>query len=690
LGGNGPALWLALTILYGLVSSEGHSSTSPPLDAPELVSRPSEGVPSTLAALVFGGRDGGNLPAFAAALPLPADRDRSPVPFVVEVDGSSLLISESESLTLEFFVYALDADRRVRAHFSQRLRLDPEALETAPIAGGLRYEGHLELPVGNFLLRFLVREPESRRYALRTVQVEIPASSARVSVPVALRFAGDESLWLEAREARAPAAGVDLLDDLPVALPSALPVLAPGREQALDLVFYGALPRDQLLNLAILDATGKRVGKAELRTSEEPSTIGGRLYRLPVSFKLPALEEGSYGLELDAASARSLANPLQVAVFVVEAPSARASVWTELWGTVSRRRPADSTRSARKKGRRGKAVRAVASAYREALSRFALGSESEAVEELVGFESKTFELEGDESLRDLERGEWGVAAGLADNDPEALLPLVSLHLRLDDLYRSERNYLLASHAQRMAVSLATEYAERVPAPEAQAIASLALTVLGTDLQELQLWSSAQRLLEQAIAIDSGNTLAILSLAVGSEKRGLYREAVRYLERLVDLDPKSAEGRLRLAINLRRVGQPDRAVKVLLSVIGEANPSWALALAYQELGRMMLTSGRWSDAVRLLEDGVARLPRQRRLYLLRAYALDRTGEGRAASDVIDETARIPVGEEPSPRYLYNRRTQGDREEIRRLLARNSTLRLAALADSLAEAAGNGRS
>ena len=105
--------------------------------------------------------------------------------------------------------------------------------------------------------------------------------------------------------------------------------------------------------------------------------------------------------------------------------------------------------------------------------------------------------------------------------------------------------------------------------------------------------------------------------------------------------------------------------------------------------MALADGRWGDAVQTLEDAVARLPQQPRLHLLRAYALDRAGRS-GAGDVIAELARIPARTEPSPRYLYNRRTQGDREEIRRLLARNSTVRLPALADTLEEASRSGRS
>ncbi|MFQ5350739.1 MAG: hypothetical protein ACE5EG_09890, partial [Thermoanaerobaculia bacterium] len=680
-GETRPALSLALSTLFALAVQQAPSAASPQRVEAELLSRPSKGVPSTLAVLAFGGGDGGNLTAFASALPLPSGRDRSPVPFIVELDSSLLPAADTESLILEFFAYALDADRRVRAHFNQKLPLGPREIEAARSAGGLRYAAHLELPVGGFLLRILVHEPRSGRYALRSVRVEIPAAEARASIPVALRFAGDEGAWLTAREARSPAALPDLLDELPIGLPAALPVLAPGREEELDLLFYGFPPADQLLGLAILNAAGKKVGAVELRQAAEPSALGRRQYRLPVSFTVPALAEGSYGLELEAASARSLVHPPQVAVFVVEEPIAEGERWTSLMAKRSGGRASGSSGGAAM-GPDGRAAGAVASAYRRAVSRLAGDSETTAVREVAELESRALEGGGDEPLRDLVRGEWRVADELADRDPEVLLPLVSLHLRLDDLYRGERHFLLSSHAQRMAASLATEYAERVTTPEARSIASLALTVLGSDLQASQLWSAAQRLLEQALEIDADNELAIVSLAAGFEKRGLYAEAIGYLERLVDLDPKSAEGRLRLAVNLRRVGERERAAELLRRMIAEANPPWALTLAYQEFGRLYLDDGLWAEAVQLLEDAVARLPRQPRLQLLRAYALDRAGQ-RGTSEVIADLTRIPAGADPSPRYLYNQRTLGDREEIRRLLARNSAVRLPALADALVE-------
>ncbi len=658
------------------------------------------GVPSALAALAFGGRDGGNLTAFAAALPLPSDTSPSPVAFVIEVDAASLLSSRADGLELQFFAYAIDRDHRVRGHFSQRLPIALEDLETASIDGGLRYQGHLELPPGEFVVRFLVREPESGRYGLRTVQLQVPAPAtqaqlgqarvnalgqARGSAPVGLRFPRQDDGWLEARERPETITESDSPTRPAIDLPPALPVLAPGEEQELEVVFYGPPPRERLLNLSILDATGAKVGKVELKTNAEPTTLTTRLHLLPMSFTVPALEDGSYGLELESASTAELEHPPQAAVLVLAAAAGRSLRWTDMTAAaLAGPRPDRPARAGAGPG--SKAARAIATAYRTALSRYALGEDQVAIEEIAQLEAKAVERGGDEPMRELIRGEWYVATSLGEQDPEALLPLMALHLELDNFYRDKRDFLLASHSRRMAVSLATEYAQGVDTPEAGTIVAQALTVLGTDLQELQLWSAAQRLLEKALEFDPDNSLAVLSLALGFEKRGFYREAVGYLERLVDHNPKSAEGRLRLALNLRRIGQGRRAAGLLRRIIGEANPAWTLTIAYQELARMALGAGRAADAVRLLEDGVARLPRERRLRLLRAYALDRAGDTRAGDQVIAELARVAPRREPTPRYLYNRRIQGDREEIRRSLTRNSTLRLAALADSLASGGG----
>ena len=58
LGETRPARSLALSILFALAAQQAVGAGSPQLDESELVSRPTKGVPSTLAMLVFGGEDG--------------------------------------------------------------------------------------------------------------------------------------------------------------------------------------------------------------------------------------------------------------------------------------------------------------------------------------------------------------------------------------------------------------------------------------------------------------------------------------------------------------------------------------------------------------------------------------------------------------------------------------------------------
>lgn len=689
-------------------------------------SRPLQGLPAGMAALIMGSRPGGQVVSSVLALPLgraveppppspppPADEtaeddapSAAPAPppetalaetgpprelvmLMVEIDGPSLLgPNPGETAQLEVFAYALAGNGAVRGYLSQRLPLDLAEVGEALFAGGVKLVGHLELPPGEYVLRVLVHEAASQRFGLRAVPLNVPAGAA-LSPPLAAEPApAAASPWLLVVESPHGGLGAvdfgELLHQAGTPLPSALPVL-PGDEAELDVLITAGATVGERLEARILDREGEPAARLPAAVLARRATDLPGFDRLRIRLPLDELAVGSYYLTLagdvDGRPVESAELPL-----VVTRDGGGGEV---LWTDIERRLSGGEARAALELGgegrqRRGsrneRAERAVATAYRAVLAQLASGDRDGAAADLARIEAEVLAAVPDEPFAVLTSVEDAIQAALAAADPEALLPIALLHA---DVYRRQRldnAFGLATRSRTQSVAAVERYAAGSQIDEAESFASGILASLGDELQRAQVRVSARQLLERASALDPDNSFALLHLAAGLEKTADYAGAVGVLRRLIAADPKAPEARVRLAINLLRLGQGGEAIALLGNLIGEDNPEWVLTLAYETLAGERLRTGDAAAAAELLRRGVGRLPRQARLKVQLAYALERAGRGAEATDVLARLDGSGAGA-PSPRHQYNLWPEGGRDELERRLVQAGLVRLPRLATAL---------
>lgn len=709
-----------------------------------LRARPLHGLPAGMAAMMLGGQEGGQVifSPFAAPMLLHAGAEgaeaKATVPLMVEIDGASLLGGarsdaaegdsgtaagstgeDADELEVDVYAYAVTTSGGVYGYLSQRIVLDLEELGEAVYVGGVKFIGHLEVPPGAYLLRTLVHVPASQRFGLRTVDLEIPTGAA-ISPPFVAEPPAPWVLVAETAPQRrvTDAAGVvtdiappptpdALLQRAGLPLPSALPVVR-GERARFQALLYGAagaaLPK--LLTTRLNDTEGQPV--AELGATVEgrhPTELPG-FERLELSLPLEGLDTGSYFLTLDAGQVGGRATVSPELGIVVLRGAGGPALWTDIQRQLrgEPQRAEVEIEDSRRGRRQQRVLAAVTDAYRTVLTALASGDRAGAGEDLLRIEYQVLDSDQENPLELLATAERGYVERLARVDPEALLPIVPLHIAAYQRYRELRNFGLATHSRQMAAHLAELYAnpprEEPPKDEDEAaraertrreeerrvnagrLAADALAELGSFLQTAQVRVTGRSLLERALQLDPDNRFALINLAAGQEKTGDYRDAARTLQRLVEVDPKSPEGRVRLAVNLLRLGQVQEAASLLRRVIGENNPPWVLSLAYQELATLLTSQGRLADAVDLLEQGVGRLPDEFRLPIQLAYLLERAGHPVRAREAL---ARLrPSPDVDSARHRYNRWPDAGGDDLRRTLDQAGLVRLPALSAALGRA------
>jgi Flp pilus assembly protein TadD len=225
--------------------------------------------------------------------------------------------------------------------------------------------------------------------------------------------------------------------------------------------------------------------------------------------------------------------------------------------------------------------------------------------------------------------------------------------------------------------------------EGGALTARILSSFAARLEAARLTGDARRLFERALELDGTNREALLALGADLERRGACREAISHLERLIAVDPKNPEGRLRLALCLARAGDSEESSRMLARIVGESNPEWILALAFQELAKLRLEQEDAPAAEAVLRRGLSRLPDEQGIRLLLAYVLDRQRRSREAWDLVAglRPARSSAG--ASPRLRYNLRSAPGLDEEERSLERIAKARLPALARALDRSSAGGR-
>ena len=134
------------------------------------------GLPGEVAALLMRAEPGGDLSFEVNAVALPG-AERAQVPVFVEIDGANLLDRSQGVLgRVEVYVYALDAAGKIGDFLVQAFLLDAEKIGEVLWQSGPRFQGTLQLAPGQYRLRILVRESQSKAAGLRELKLEVPAA----------------------------------------------------------------------------------------------------------------------------------------------------------------------------------------------------------------------------------------------------------------------------------------------------------------------------------------------------------------------------------------------------------------------------------------------------------------------------------------------------------------------------------
>jgi tetratricopeptide (TPR) repeat protein len=626
-------LVIVSVVLLAAVIASGQSEQTPSPDAIELEARRIAGVDAQTAALLLSGQHGGDVDGAVAWIVGAAGEDgRCPVPFVIEVDGASLLPDATvDRVAVGIFAYLIAADGEVADHISQGVVLDRS--EAAQVArGGLRFTGRTVLQPGSYILSVVVRARGSDRFFLSRRQLTVRRDPPPEGFELAPVFTDSGGGWLTVHQAGgSPGFTIDRMDGV---APAALPVLVEGRPTEFFLVTeVEQLPT---IDARFLDRAGRILAEYTLEV-----TPGDAQRTRMVRALLPVVDlpPGAYSLVLEART-RASGDVVRYSSPVVQAASDGPATWI-----VDRRAPASAgsqTAVADDSGTRFRKKRAR-NTYLEVLRLLAAGDSTAARRRLMTLE-RTADSHG--VLRALRRIEDSVASSLAARDPKALLPVALLHHQMVRRYVARSEFVLAEYSRAVAADRAAQIAAF---GGDTGFASALLVNIAGDMARTASPTLAREYLARALSIDPAFRPALLALGTIQERSSDYEEAVKSFTKLVDNHPTATEGRLRLAVNLARTGRTRKAEFQFRSVLGGTASPWIRAVATQEYAQMLLSEGRREDAHDLLAGESSVLAEDQRLRVLLAYLAD--GAGRPMESV-EYILHIPAASSGiSPRAQY---------------------------------------
>lgn len=650
------------------------------------------GLTAEVASLVLRGNHGGPIVFEAFATPLRGSGDKAYVPISVEIEGPSFLESnQSDMARVEIYAYALGAGQSIGGFFAEVFAVDVREMGEAIWQSGLKYYGHLELPAGEYKLRYLVRNYHSKAASLREYNLSVPSSAELsqpfVSAPLLSQPTGRDG-WIPIREGADAGFNYPFASDQEAVSPSARPVLASGRRVEAHLLTYDLNARQPTGSVELL-RNGAVVSRVPLEILDRKAASAGEGELLTIAFEVPEAEPGAYDARVLFQAAGVNITSATVATAVAQmVPGNQGMLWTDLRGQLDtpRAAPAAAVATATPQGktevrRRGKnreekkreeRTNGLAQAYRRALSHIDSARGSAARSAVLDLEAAVLTDGATDVLRS---AELQVAKELADSDIESLIPVIVLHDELYLIYRQRNLYALGANARTLIERLAELYAERGGSEGSRIVAARALASLAGRLQKANLASSSRRLYSRALAHDSSNKAAALGLATSFERYGEYRQAVDVLEDLVEIHPLYGEGLLRLAVNLQRLGLVTRTRELLARALEGQSPDWIRALASQELARSYLVSGELDRAMELLEKSVAEVPAQEATKILLAHIYDRQRQPMKALDILSHVA---TSEGDSARKIYDGWPRGPLTEVRDKLTEAAQVRTALVA------------
>ena len=242
------------------------------------------------------------------------------VPLIVEIPGESLLAPGDDTpLSLELYAYATDSKGTMRDFFTQQIQLDAATHRATLTQSGVKVYAHLDLGVGDHLVRLLLRDSRDGRVGVVARQVEVPvwrAGAPHLLPPLAIEPPGR---WILVRRDE-PGGGDGVIYPFVVEgtpfVPGVLPRLGPAETWRIALVAYNLGDGAPDFTGRVLDAAGVAVDGDHFGDLERtPSTSD--VAKLVVPFTADALAPGAYTVELtvvDPASGQPLVQTLEVVV----------------------------------------------------------------------------------------------------------------------------------------------------------------------------------------------------------------------------------------------------------------------------------------------------------------------------------------------------------------------------------------
>jgi VWFA-related protein len=226
------------------------------------------------------------------------------VPVILEVAGRSLLSGQSgDKVDVEIYAYASDAQGRMRGFFSQRAGFDLKKGRKAFEETGLKYYGHLDLPPGDYRVRVLVRNAQTGRTAVESVQVKVPAYLEAQPVLLPPFFIDKGERWLLVRETvDAADRGKSVVYPFTVSgepyVPSAKPVLRGAEKARVCLVAYNLGAGEVAVQGQVVAADGKSAPAGGLAMVQRTPTGISGLDKMIATFDPGGLSSGDYVLQV--------------------------------------------------------------------------------------------------------------------------------------------------------------------------------------------------------------------------------------------------------------------------------------------------------------------------------------------------------------------------------------------------------
>ena len=596
-------------------------------------------VPARCGALLLSGQAGGDVEgALIWTVGAREENDRVTVPFVVEVNGESLLAGDGATrAAIGFYAYVVDDGGVVIDHVAQGLVVDPGAFRDRIIANGLKFFGRIALPLGEFTLRVMVEDRRTGNYYMSWNRLTLPDPEDSIPYLLPPLFPDTGSHWAVVRQQGMSTATVLGTGGSP--LPSARPALV---EDQTAEVWLGGSDWDEgdRVGVRIVDDIGRTVSEPGVEVSGP--TVGDFAFRRATltAIDLPA---GNYTLIVtlsDQNGGEMLRRPLPVTVVRAGDPVA----WASARPTVATGAESVVGSAVQQKGKIDK--EALRAAYRRALVQLGEGDRVAARRSVMELERDAVANPSSKAVKTLAEVEFAEAKALAEQNPDSLLPIVFLHRELCRSYSARHEGILEYHSREITIALASLSARLQPDNPFP----LGLMVnLAGDFARMGASGAARRLLEQTLVFSPEYQPALLALGFSFEQNGEYGKAVAIFQRLVDAYPDDSEGRLRLAVNLIRTGRDERGEEILRDLIESQALLWIRTIAAQELIRSLVGAGSLVEAEQAVHLALERVPEDQRLWILLAAIMEETNRHGEAIGVVERLPPASPGISARARY-----------------------------------------